>query len=55
MITYNVNDWIKNRYQNYFLREWELRYSMVHRGDKGTKDNVKKELLIMNYQLSSVE
>jgi DNA adenine methylase len=55
MITYNVNDWIKNRYQNYSLREWELRYSMVHRGDKGTKDNVKKELLIMNYELSSVD
>ena len=55
MITYNINDWIKNRYQNYSLREWELRYSMVHRGDKGTKDNVKKELLIMNYELSSVD
>lgn len=55
MITYNVNDWIKNRYKSYSLKEWELRYSMVHRGEKGTKDNVKKELLIMNYQLSSVE
>jgi hypothetical protein len=27
---------------------------MVHRGDKGTKDNVKKELLITNYDVESL-
>lgn len=54
MITYNINDWIVNRYKNYYQREWELRYSMVHRGDKGTKDNVKKELLITNYDTHSM-
>lgn len=54
MITYNINDWIVERYKNYYQREWELRYSMVHRGDKGTKDNVKKELLITNYDVESL-
>lgn len=54
MITYNINDWIVERYKNYYQREWDLRYSMVHRGDKGTKDNVKKELLITNYDVESL-
>lgn len=54
MITYNINDWIVERYKNYHQREWELRYSMVHRGDKGTKDNVKKELLITNYDVEKL-
>ena len=54
MITYNINDWIVERYKNYYQREWELRYSMVHRGDKGTKDNVKKELLITNYDVEKL-
>ena len=50
MITYNVNEWIANRYKDYTLTEWKLRYSMVHRGRKGTDDNVKTELLITNYK-----
>lgn len=54
MITYNINDWIVERYKEYNQREWDLRYSMVHRGDKGTKDNVKKELLITNYDVESL-
>ena len=49
MITYNVNEWIVDRYKEYYLKEWKLRYSMVHRGEKGTQDNVKTELLITNY------
>jgi DNA adenine methylase len=49
MITYNVNDWIVNKYKNYNQKEWKLRYSMVHRGSKGSNDNVKTELLITNY------
>jgi DNA adenine methylase len=54
MITYNINDWIVERFSKYHQREWELRYSMVHRGEKGTKDNVKKELLITNYDIDVV-
>jgi hypothetical protein len=27
---------------------------MVHRGEKGTQDNVKTELLVTNYDLNSV-
>jgi len=27
---------------------------MVHRGEKGTQDNVKTELLITNYKLDTV-
>ena len=50
MITYNVNDWLLDRYKEYNLREWKLRYSMVHRGQKGTQDNVKTELLVTNYE-----
>ena len=38
-------------YKNYNLKEWKLRYSMAHRGDKGTNDNVKTELLITNYDI----
>lgn len=55
MITYNVNDWLLNRYKEYNLNEWKLRYSMVHRGQKGTQDNVKTELLVTNYDLPEVE
>jgi hypothetical protein len=54
MITYNLNDWLLNRYKEYHLNEWKLRYSMVHRGEKGTQDNVKTELLITNYLQDSV-
>jgi DNA adenine methylase len=49
MITYNVNDRLLELYKDYHLREWKLRYSMVHRGDKNTQDNVKTELLVTNY------
>jgi len=48
-ITYNVNDWIVSRYQNYDLTEWQIRYSMNHR-----EDNMKTELLIHNYKLPVV-
>lgn len=49
MITYNVNDRLLELYENYHLREWKLRYSMAHRGEKGTDENVKTELLVTNY------
>ncbi len=51
MITYNVNEKLKDLYKDYYLSEWKLRYSMAHRGDKGTEDNVKTELLVTNYSL----
>ena len=54
MITYNLNDWLLSRYKEYNIDEWKLRYSMVHRGEKGTQDNVKTELLITNYKLDTV-
>ena len=54
MITYNINEWIVSRYKDYHQKEWDLRYSMVHRGEKGTKDNVKKELLITNYDTDNL-
>lgn len=53
MITYNLNDWLLNRYKDYNLNEWKLRYSMVHRGEKGSQDNVKTELLVTNYTLDN--
>jgi DNA adenine methylase len=53
MLTYNQNDWIIERYKNYNIHEWKLRYFMHHRGEKGTQDNVKTELLITNYSLSA--
>lgn len=49
MITYNLNDSLLELYKNYECREWELRYSMAHRGEVNTKDNVKTELLVTNY------
>ena len=51
MITYNVNDKLKELYKNYNLKEWKLRYSMAHRGDKGTNENIKTELLVTNYSI----
>jgi DNA adenine methylase len=51
MITYNVNDRLLELYKNYNLKEWKLRYSMAHRGDKGTDENVKTELLVTNYSI----
>ena len=54
MITYNVNHRLLQLYAAYELNFWNLRYSMVHRGDKGTEDNVKQELLITNYNINPV-
>ena len=51
MITYNLNDRLLELYKNYNLKEWKLRYSMAHRGDKGTDENVKTELLVTNYSI----
>ena len=51
MITYNLNDRLCELYKDYNLKEWKLRYSMAHRGDKGTDENVKTELLITNYDI----
>ena len=50
-ITYNVNDRLVELYKNYNLKEWKLRYSMAHRGDKGTDENIKTELLVTNYSI----
>ena len=55
MITYNVNDRLLELYKDYYLREWKLRYSMAHRGEKGTDENVKTELLVTNYPTERVE
>ena len=52
MITYNLNDRLLDLYKNYNLKEWKLRYSMAHRGDKGTNENIKTELLITNYEIN---
>ena len=54
MITYNVNPRLLELYKDYYLREWKLRYSMAHRGEKGTNDNVKVELLVTNYPTEKV-
>lgn len=51
MITYNVNDRLLDLYKDYELTYWKLRYSMAHRGDKGTDENVKTELLVTNYPI----
>ena len=51
MITYNVNDKLLELYKDYELNYWKLRYSMAHRGDKGTDENVKTELLVTNYPI----
>lgn len=54
MITYNLNDRLLDLYKDYQCREWKLRYSMAHRGEKGTDDNVKTELLVTNYTLKQI-
>ena len=54
MITYNVNHRLLQMYATYELNFWNLRYSMAHRGEKGTDDNVKQELLITNYNINPV-
>ena len=50
MITYNLNDRLCELYKDYYLREWKIRYSMAHRGSKGSGENLKTELLVTNYQ-----
>ena len=52
MITYNDNERLRELYKDYYVNEWKLRYSMVHRGDKNTQDNVKTELLVTNYDIT---
>jgi len=51
MITYNVNEKLEKLYKDYELNYWKLRYSMAHRGDKGTDENIKTELLVTNYPI----
>ena len=46
----NVNERLEEL-KNYELTHWKC-YSMAHRGDKGTDDNVKTELLVTNYSLT---
>ena len=53
MITYNLNEKLVEYYKDYYLKEWKLRYSMAHRGEKGSDENVKTELLVTNYKISS--
>lgn len=48
MITYNVNDWLEERYKKYYQRYWQLQYGMVHR-----QNNKKTELLVTNYNCGS--
>ena len=48
----NDNERLRELYKDYYLNEWKLRYSMVHRGDKNTDDNVKTELLVTNYDIT---
>ena len=54
MITYNQNHKLMLLYQDYELNFWNLRYSMAHRGEKGSDDNMKTELLITNYSINPV-
>jgi len=54
MITYNVNDRLIELYKDYYLREWKLRYSMAHRGEKGTDENIKTELLVTSYPTEKI-
>lgn len=49
MITYNVNDYLLERYKAYNLDKWKLQYGMVHRKE----GNLKEELLITNYNKES--
>ena len=49
MITYNVNDYLVDRYKSYFLKKWKLQYGMVHRKES----NLKEELLITNYDVDA--
>lgn len=49
MITYNLNDRLCELYKDYYLREWKIRYSMAHRGSRGSGENLKTELLVTNY------
>jgi DNA adenine methylase len=51
MITYNVNERLQELYKEYYLKEWKLRYSMAHRGEVGTDENIKTELLVTNYAI----
>jgi len=46
MITYNLNEWLTERYKNFQQTEWKIRYSMNHR-----EDNLKTELLVHNFDL----
>ena len=45
MITYNVNHRLMQMYAAYELNFWNLRYSMAHRGEKGTEDNVQTRII----------
>lgn len=49
MITYNSNDTLKQAYQGWTQREWDLTYTMVSTKNYRENEHKKKELLLLNY------
>ena len=54
MISYNSTQVIRNRFKDWYAAEFDLTYSMRSTGDYMREQQKRKELLLLNYQLSGV-
>ena len=54
MISYNSTQVIRNRFKDWYAAEYDLTYSMRSTGDYMREQQKRKELLLLNYQLSGV-
>jgi DNA adenine methylase len=50
MVTYNNDDYLKQKYRDFYQEEFQITYGMKHRAN----NHLKKELLVANYDINPV-
>ena len=50
MVTYNNDDYLKQKYKDFYQEEFQITYGMKHRAN----NHLKKELLVANYDINPV-
>ena len=53
MITYNSELYIKDRFPNWYQKDWDLTYTMRSTNTYTTDQKKRKELLLLNYETQS--
>ena len=53
MITYNSELYIKDRFPNWYQKDWDLTYTMRSTNTYTADQKKRKELLLLNYETQS--